>query len=213
MLKAKVISGLAVACLFATSASHSCAAPIFDSANGHYYEYRSDPLITSFASAQTFASAQVYNGLIGYLATITSAQENQFVFASVSGSMGSMPGYGGGSDADAHGTWKWVSGPEAGTVFYIEGQANQPGYSNWNSGEPNNLGTENYLNLFNNSPAGWNNIQDSPNAVYIEYGGLGVTGAVPEPSTWAMMVLGFCGLGFMAYRRRDRTHAARMAAA
>ncbi|MDE2379059.1 PEPxxWA-CTERM sorting domain-containing protein [Bradyrhizobium sp.] len=28
--------------------------------------------------------------------------------------------------------------------------------------------------------------------------------AVPEPSTWAMMILGFCGLGFLAYRRRDR---------
>jgi hypothetical protein len=27
-------------------------------------------------------------------------------------------------------------------------------------------------------------------------------GAVPEPSTWAMMVLGFVGVGFMAYRRR-----------
>jgi hypothetical protein len=26
--------------------------------------------------------------------------------------------------------------------------------------------------------------------------------AVPEPSTWAMMILGFCGLGFMAYRRK-----------
>jgi PEP-CTERM motif len=27
--------------------------------------------------------------------------------------------------------------------------------------------------------------------------------AVPEPSTWAMMILGFCGLGFMAYRRKQ----------
>jgi len=27
--------------------------------------------------------------------------------------------------------------------------------------------------------------------------------AVPEPSTWAMMLLGFCGLGLMAYRRRQ----------
>jgi hypothetical protein len=26
--------------------------------------------------------------------------------------------------------------------------------------------------------------------------------AVPEPSTWAMMILGFFGVGFMAYRRR-----------
>jgi hypothetical protein len=24
---------------------------------------------------------------------------------------------------------------------------------------------------------------------------------VPEPSTWAMLILGFCGVGFMAYRR------------
>lgn len=28
-------------------------------------------------------------------------------------------------------------------------------------------------------------------------------GAVPEPSTWAMMLLGFCGLGFMAYRKKN----------
>lgn len=28
--------------------------------------------------------------------------------------------------------------------------------------------------------------------------------AVPEPSTWAMMILGFVGLGFMAYRRKSK---------
>lgn len=28
--------------------------------------------------------------------------------------------------------------------------------------------------------------------------------AVPEPSTWAMMILGFAGLGFMAYRRKNK---------
>jgi hypothetical protein len=28
--------------------------------------------------------------------------------------------------------------------------------------------------------------------------------AVPEPSTWAMMILGFIGVGFMAYRRNDK---------
>jgi hypothetical protein len=32
---------------------------------------------------------------------------------------------------------------------------------------------------------------------------LDVAPAVPEPSTWAMMILGFCGLGFMAYRRKQ----------
>jgi hypothetical protein len=29
--------------------------------------------------------------------------------------------------------------------------------------------------------------------------------AVPEPATWAMMILGFAGLGFLAYRRRGST--------
>ena len=29
--------------------------------------------------------------------------------------------------------------------------------------------------------------------------------AVPEPSTWAMMILGFAGVGFMAYRRKNAT--------
>jgi hypothetical protein len=32
----------------------------------------------------------------------------------------------------------------------------------------------------------------------------GPTGAVPEPSTWAMMLLGFTGVGFMAYRRKSK---------
>jgi hypothetical protein len=30
------------------------------------------------------------------------------------------------------------------------------------------------------------------------------TSAVPEPATWAMMVLGFLGIGFMAYRRKGK---------
>lgn len=49
---------------------------------------------------------------------------------------------------------------------------------------------------------------------YLIYGGgseidLNVTtvtqlaGGVPEPSTWAMMILGFAGVGFMAYRRKN----------
>jgi hypothetical protein len=34
--------------------------------------------------------------------------------------------------------------------------------------------------------------------------GFATTGAVPEPSTWAMMILGFMGVGFLAYRRRGQ---------
>jgi hypothetical protein len=32
----------------------------------------------------------------------------------------------------------------------------------------------------------------------------GISGGVPEPSTWAMMILGFAGVGFMAYRRKSQ---------
>jgi hypothetical protein len=31
-----------------------------------------------------------------------------------------------------------------------------------------------------------------------------VATSVPEPSTWAMMILGFAGVGFMAYRRQNK---------
>jgi hypothetical protein len=31
-----------------------------------------------------------------------------------------------------------------------------------------------------------------------------VAGAVPEPSTWAMMILGFASIGFIAYRRKNQ---------
>jgi PEP-CTERM motif len=31
-----------------------------------------------------------------------------------------------------------------------------------------------------------------------------VTSGVPEPSTWAMMILGFAGIGFMTYRRKNK---------
>ncbi len=34
-----------------------------------------------------------------------------------------------------------------------------------------------------------------------------IAAAVPEPSTWAMMILGFAGIGFMAYRRRNQVAA------
>jgi hypothetical protein len=35
--------------------------------------------------------------------------------------------------------------------------------------------------------------------------------SVPETSTWAMMILGFLGVGFMAYRRKDRGSQLRLA--
>jgi PEP-CTERM motif len=36
---------------------------------------------------------------------------------------------------------------------------------------------------------------------------LAIGGAVPEPSTWAMMLLGFAGLGFLGWRGSRKTAA------
>jgi PEP-CTERM motif len=43
-----------------------------------------------------------------------------------------------------------------------------------------------------------------PNYAYIA---TGVVSPVPEPSTWGMMIVGFLGLGLMAYRRKKNTSA------
>ena len=40
-----------------------------------------------------------------------------------------------------------------------------------------------------------------------------VVSGVPEPSTWAMMLMGFCGLGFLAYRKSGGNRSALMIAA
>lgn len=40
--------------------------------------------------------------------------------------------------------------------------------------------------------------------VQAKFGTVTIT-AVPEPSTWAMMILGFLGVGFMAYRRKNNS--------
>jgi hypothetical protein len=39
--------------------------------------------------------------------------------------------------------------------------------------------------------------------VFLKLGG-NITTATPEPSTWAMMILGFAGVGFMACRRNNK---------
>lgn len=61
-----------------------------------------------------------------------------------------------------------------------------------------------------------------PYAFSLNYTPLGVTGAdfvvdninvaaVPEPATWGMMIMGFAGIGFLAYRRRTTPTAFRLA--
>jgi hypothetical protein len=44
--------------------------------------------------------------------------------------------------------------------------------------------------------------QESP---LVSSGTFSIAAAVPEPSTWAMMILGFVGVGFTAFRHKKKT--------
>ncbi|MFM7447039.1 MAG: lectin-like protein, partial [Leptolyngbyaceae cyanobacterium] len=100
----------------------------------------------TWTSAKTAAESRTFNGLQGYLATITSQAEEGFLqanFASlVNGNFDTLANvWIGASDAEQEGLWKWVTGPEVGLAFWDGGPINGV-YENWdnNSGEPNNSG-------------------------------------------------------------------------
>ena len=124
-----------------------------------------------------------YYGMQGYLATITDADEAQ-----ICGELSPGTGWIGGSDQDAEGIWKWMTGPESGTVFWSggpNGSAPAGIYSNWNPGEPNNSGNnEDYAHITDPSvgPSGsWNDLPNATNpqspqyyanGFLVEYGGM-----------------------------------------
>lgn len=59
---------------------------------------------------------RTYNGLRGYLATITSLNEHNFIREKTT-----AQAWIGGADTDKEGTFIWLDGPEAGTVFWRAG--------------------------------------------------------------------------------------------
>lgn len=61
--------------------------------------------------------------------------------------------------------------------------------------------TFNYTSLGNANHAGFQGLPDEGWGV--EQVVAGVVTATPETSTWAMMILGFAGVGFVSYRRRS----------
>ncbi|OYU79500.1 MAG: lectin [Flavobacterium sp. BFFFF1] len=146
--------------------------------NEHYYAYVPVLGIT-WNDAKNAASLTTYYGLQGYLATITAADEAQ-----LSGEQAAGAGWIGGSDVESEGTWKWMTGPENGTVFWNGGaNGSSPNFANWNSGEPNNLGNENYAHVTApgvGTPGAWNDLSNEgstsgdyqPKGYIVEYGGM-----------------------------------------
>ncbi len=186
--------GLALSVTLCAAMPASAAVVVYGG-NGHGYEFISNAV--SYDAALAAASASSYLGQQGYLATVTSAGEQAFIFASVT----TASTWFAGSDRAVEGTWVWEAGPETGQIFWVGGAGgSSPTYANWSGGEPNNLGDEDYL-WGNWSGSAWNDIAATNLGYVVEYGGLQVS-AVPEASTWVMMIAGFGVAGAAARRRR-----------
>ena len=152
-------------------------------ATGHYYIYVSS-LGINWSTAKQLAEQQEYFGLTGYLATLTSQEEADFA-----GEQSPGVGWIGASDAEVEGEWKWVTGPETGTVFWlgaVNGSPQNNEFSFWNDGEPNNCcGGEDFAHITDPSiglPGSWNDLPNTgstdptseyhPKGYLVEFGGL-----------------------------------------
>jgi uncharacterized delta-60 repeat protein len=114
---------------------------LYSPVNGHYYKYVSWPEGVSggdaiFDQIKASAASETFKGQNGYLLTITSQDEQNFIQNNVPGANILMAL----TDRVVEGQWRWDAGPEAGTLIR-SGGTNQPGqYNIWCSGEPNNSG-------------------------------------------------------------------------
>lgn len=138
--------------------------------NGHAYIVVNEALPWSQAAAA--AETYTFAGQTGYLATITSDQENAYVYDALN----QQTGWIGANDIASEGTWRWETGPEAGTQFWsgdFEGSSVDGEYNNWANGEPNNgSGTEDCGQFWNNG--NWNDLTcTTPRPYVVEFGGSG----------------------------------------
>ena len=148
---ARVAVALTAALLFAPMAAWGqTTAPVQWSGNGHWYQLITP--VDSWEAAQQWAQDRG-----GYLATVTSAEENAFLVSILD--QGPWNAYLGGHEPNNDGVWLWVTGePWA--------------YTNWIPGQPS--GDGDYLSLTPSSSWGWGmwNDASSPapgSAALVEY--------------------------------------------
>lgn len=142
MNKLPAILSILLSSIFTISFVSADSAKIVNPINNHTYK-RFDTPKTQKQAKNDCASQK------GYLATITSQSENNWVWNSFGSGAGIYAGvyrgfWLGGSDLKTEGHWQWITG-EAWN------------YSNWGTGQPDNGGTGQSYNIMwnNNVPGSW----------------------------------------------------------
>lgn len=125
--------------------------------NGHFYQYVPTGSADSWTTAKTAAEGLGVLGHTGHLVTITSGAEQAFV-ESMRTSL-ALPDWRpwiGLWDASGSFGWQWVTGePFA--------------YTNWGGGEPNNMGSELYVEMYASGEWNNNSVPVSPYGYLVEY--------------------------------------------
>jgi hypothetical protein len=170
-----IVVGVAVStmCVGAVAAQENNNEPVFSPSTGHYYEPVEAESIT-WQDARDAAAQRTHNGMQGYLATVTSQAEDDFIVSTFKNkswvgddNSGDDGLWIGASDAANEGTWRWVTGPEGqkdngrGLHFFTQdlsedgngqpnGRAVNDNYEGWNADEPNEVrgGPEDYAHYF-----------------------------------------------------------------
>jgi hypothetical protein len=151
----------------------------YNGVNGHFYR----PITTTatYTNARAASLLTTFKGQQGYLVTITSADEDTFIFNNVpQGNIWFAL-----TDEVEEARWTIDAGPEKGTLIKINnGQLNGniPGqYNNWAGGEPNNSGNEDYAVTKWGGGSQWNDLPNHfSNPYVIEYG----TWSNPDDATF-----------------------------
>lgn len=131
---------------------------VYDASSGSYYKVYTTAVTWTQAKAAAISVG-------GHLAVITSSSENSFIVSSVGISTDSWIG---GTDEASEGTWVWVTGETW-------------NYTSWNSGEPNNVGNEDYCSIKPNGT--WNDLPSSSTAPYVVEWAEDPNGPPTDPSS------------------------------
>lgn len=178
--------------------------PIFNPDNGHYYE--TVLYGTSWTSASNTAASLTFGDAQGYLATISSQTENDFVYDSVYLTVfTNYPGITG------QGDWVWLGG------YQLDGSPEPAGgwtwvtdepfdYTNWNASQPSDSQgggiAQNYLLMWHGGY--WNDAAGPPFGNSIQ-GFIVEFAPTPEPPSIALLALGGLLLCFRFIKKRPLT--------